>query len=60
MGANNVTLTTKAEYFPSNGEMQTFTDENGVITSQTIDGLGQITGQCEKAPSPSGWRHPVD
>jgi RHS repeat-associated protein len=52
VGANNVALTTKAEYFPSNGEMQTFTDENGVITSQTVDGLGQITGKT--GPSPSG------
>jgi RHS repeat-associated protein len=51
VGANNLPLTTTAEYFASNGEIQTFIDQNGVITSQAIDGLGQITSKSGPAPS---------
>jgi RHS repeat-associated protein len=52
VGMNSVELTTTAEYFPSNGEIQSFTDENGVQTSQTIDGLGQVISKT--GPTPSG------
>jgi RHS repeat-associated protein len=46
------TLVTTVTHDPLTGVELTRTDPNGVLTSQTIDGLGRVTGT--DGPSPSG------
>jgi RHS repeat-associated protein len=52
LGANKVPLTLGYTYYPQNGEMHTYTDENGIIVTQAIDGLGRVTDKT--GPNPSG------